>query len=344
MKTLPHDLRRLMMTIAVVCAALYTGACLQAQQLPDAPMPGTIAGVVTDVTGAAIVGASARLTRDGGAGEQNSLTDGNGRYEFVHASPGAFHISIEARGFTPQTIPVILSADEAYNVPQIVLEVAASNTEVRVTVPQIEIAQEQIQIEEKQRVLGFIPNFYVSYSSKTVPLTPKQKTELFWKSTIDPVNFAITGIIAGVQQANNDFSGFGQGAAGYSKRYWASYGTFLTGNLIGGEILPIVLKQDPRYYYKGTGTIRSRTLYAIANSVVRKGDNGHWQPDYSGLLGGLAASGISNFYYPAANRDGAELTFQNFAIGIAGSAVGNLFQEFLVRKLTPHAGHNQPDP
>ena len=107
--------------------------------------------------------------------------------------------------------------------------------------------------------------------------------------------------------------------------------------MIGGAILPSLLKQDPRYFYKGTGSTRSRILYALANAVICKGDNGHWQFDYSGILGALAAGGISNLYYPASSRNRAGLTFENTLIGIGGSAVGNLFQEFLIRKLTPHA-------
>ena len=76
-------------------------------------------------------------------------------------------------------------------------------------------------------------------------------------------------------------------------------------------------------------------MYAIANSVICKGDNGHWQPNYSGILGGMAAGGISNLYYPASNRSGVEVTFANALIGTAEGAVQNLFQEFVVRRLTP---------
>jgi hypothetical protein len=106
--------------------------------------------------------------------------------------------------------------------------------------------------------------------------------------------------------------------------------------MIGGAILPSWWKQDPRYFYKGTGTVRSRVLYAIAMSVMCKGDNGRWQVAYSALVGGLAAGGISNLYYPAANRSGAGLTFANFGIGTGGSAIQNLIQEFVIRRLTPH--------
>jgi hypothetical protein len=126
-------------------------------------------------------------------------------------------------------------------------------------------------------------------------------------------------------------------ASCYERTRRAAYGDALIGTMIGGAILPSLLRQDPRYFYKGTGSTRSRILYALANAVVCKGDNGHWQADYSGILGALAAGGISNLYYPAGSRNGAELTFENTLIGLGGSAVGNLFQEFLVRKLTPHA-------
>jgi hypothetical protein len=151
---------------------------------------------------------------------------------------------------------------------------------------------------------------------------------------VDPVSFGVTGVIAGIQQAQNDFSGYGQGAQGYAKRYGASYADFVASTYIGGAILPSLLKQDPRYFYKGTGSKRSRALYAIANSVICKGDNGHWQANYSSIVGSLAAGGISNLYYPAENRDGLQLTFENALIGIGESAAVNLLQEFMIRKLT----------
>jgi hypothetical protein len=180
-----------------------------------------------------------------------------------------------------------------------------------------------------------MPNFYVSYLPHPSPLTKKQKFELAWKTSVDPVSFLVSGAFAGVQQADDTFSGYGEGAQGYAARFAANYGDNFIGNMIGSAVLPSLLKQDPRYFYKGTGSRQSRALYAIANAVVCKGDNGRWQPAYSGILGGLAAGGISNLYYPAANRDGVRLTFENALFGTASSAAQNLFQEFVVRKLTP---------
>ena len=210
-----------------------------------------------------------------------------------------------------------------------------TSSEVSVNASREEIAEEQLKAEETQRVFGVIPNFYVSYVPNAPPLTPRQKFHLAWRSSIDPMTFLITGAFASVEQAQNTFSGFGQGAQGYAKRYGANYADGFIGNMIGGAMLPSVLKQDPRYFYKGTGTVRSRMLYAIANGVICKGDNGRWQPNYSGILGGLAAGGISNLYYPAANRDGVGLTFENAGLGVVGGAVQNLLQEFVVKRLTP---------
>ena len=239
----------------------------------------------------------------------------------------------------------ILQSGENNIVPQITLALATAVTEVRVVPSRVEIAEDQIKVQEKQRVLGVVPNFYVSYDHHAVPLSSRQKFELAWKTTVDPISFGLTGVIAGVQQAQNDFSGYGQGTQGYAKRFGASYANFVASTYIGGAILPSLLKQDPRYFYKGSGSKRSRMLYAIANSVICKGDNGHWQANYSSILGSLAAGGISNLYYPAENRDGAQLTFENALIGIGESAAVNLLQEFVIRRLTPSvAKHESASP
>jgi hypothetical protein len=146
-----------------------------------------------------------------------------------------------------------------------------------------------------------------------------------------------------VEQAQNHFRGYGQGAQGYAKRFGAGYADTVAGTFVGSAILPALLKQDPRYFYKGTGSTPSRLAYAIANSVICKGDNRRWQVNYSNILGNMAAGGISNLYYPAQDRDGAGLTFENAAIGIGASAIANVFQEFVIRKLTPKAA-NDPKP
>jgi Carboxypeptidase regulatory-like domain len=327
----------------------WTSLCL-GQSPPPAPTPdptlGNISGTVVDQSGAVVAGAQVVLTTaEAPSRNQQTVTGDNGEFSFAGVAPGAFQLTITSPGFATQTSPGTLSPGEVRLVPRIALTVASNVTDVQVALSPVQVAEAQVKDEEKQRVLGVIPNFYVTYDPHPLALTPKQKFELAWKTTIDPVTFAIVGGIAGVQQAENTFSGYGQGAQGYAKRYGASYADVAIGTFIGSAILPSVLKQDPRYFYKGSGTIRSRVLYAIANSVICKGDNGHWQPNFSNILGNLAAGGISNLYYPAQNRNGATLTFENAAIGVGATAAANLVEEFLMRKLTPNIPkHDQPTP
>ena len=146
----------------------------------------------------------------------------------------------------------------------------------------------------------------------------------------------MAGLIAANEQATNAFSGYGQGIRGYSKRFGAVYTDGFTSTVLGQAILPVVFHQDPRYFVKGTGSFASRVLYAVATTVICKGDNGRWQPNYSNVLGNLASAGVSNIYYPDSDRHGASLTVQNSLVTTGLGAVGGLFQEFLLHRMTPH--------
>lgn len=315
------------------------------QQQAEPRVSGSITGTLVDRNGAAIVNAHVKLMREGQPSGVEVVSDEDGSFFITNVAPGPFVLTITMEGFAAQSFSGTLREGENYSVPQIALTLATNVTEVRVELSQIEVAQEQMKDEEKQRLLGVFPNFYVTYVPNAAPLTSKQKFNLAWKETIDPVNYIVVGGTAGLQQAQNDFSGYGQGAQGYAKRYAASYGDFLIGTYIGSAILPSLLKQDPRYFYKGTGSVRSRIYYAIANSVICKGDNGHWQFNYSEIGGSLAAGGISNLYYPSSDRNGVALTFENTLIGIGESAAANLLQEFVFRKFTTHVPSNPtPNP
>jgi hypothetical protein len=309
---------------------------------PEPKSPGSISGIVFDSTGAVVVGARVKLTREDPSSIQELASDDDGQFSFANVTPGPFLLTITLTGFAAQTFSGVLNAGEVYTVPQTSLAIATAVTEVRVFPNLTAEAQVEIREQEKQRVFGVIPNFYVSYVPNAAPLTPGQKFELAWKTTVDPVTFGLNGAIAGIQQAQNDFPRYGQGAQGFAKRYGASYADLATDTFIGGAILPSLLKQDPRYFYKGSGSKRSRFLYAVANAVICKGDDGHWQANYSGILGSIAAGGISNLYYPAQDRNGAALTFENALIEIGETAAANLLQEFVIRRLTPGASTHQP--
>jgi hypothetical protein len=246
-----------------------------------------------------------------------------------------FKVTVTAMGFSNwSSADLMLHANQDYDLPSVELRIVASATEVEVVYTPREVAEQEIHAEEKQRVLGAIPNFYVSYSRNAEPLSRGQKYRLAWRTSIDPVSIVISAGVAGVEQSQNAFSGYGQGAQGYAKRFGAVYADGVIGTFLAGAVLPSLLHQDPRYFYKGTGSIRSRAMYALASAVICKGDDGRWQPNYSNVLGNLAAAGISNLYYPASNRNGAELTIRNSLIGTAAGAAGALFQEFLVKRIS----------
>jgi hypothetical protein len=312
-----------------------------AAQPAGQPLSACISGSVVDQSGAVVAGAVVNATRDGKSLAQQAITGDNGQFFLANISPGAFELTISSTGFAPKTLAGELNPGEIDTVPPIVMSVAPSVTEVRVGLTQQQVATEQIKFEEQQRVLGIVPNFYVSYVPNAAPLIWKQKFQLAARTIVDPFTLIVVAGTAGLQQWQNHFVGYGQGLQGYGKRFGADYADAAVGTVIGGAILPSLLKQDPRYFYKGIGSTRSRVLYAIAMAVICKGDNRRWQPNYSNVLGRLAAGGISNLYYPSQDRDSAGLTFGNAAIGIAGDAVDNIMQEFVVPRLTPHKPHGK---
>ncbi|MGB8259018.1 MAG: carboxypeptidase-like regulatory domain-containing protein [Terracidiphilus sp.] len=298
-------------------------------------------GVITDRAGQVCEGAHVTLAQAGNAAEaRTAISDNEGRYVFGDVPPGPFTLSVTAEGFKPMTVTAVLAPGQSYEAEPVMLVVTAE-AEVEVIASRREIAVEQVREEEHQRVLGVIPNFFVSYAADAQPLTPRQKFHLAWRNESDPISVLSIMTTAATGQATNSPKEWGQGSAGFARRYGAAYGDDFLGTMLGSALLPSLFHQDPRYFYKGTGSKRSRILYAIRSSVICRSDAGRWQFNYSSLLGNFAGAGLSNLYYPAASRNGIGLTFQNILIAKATGAAQNIFQELYVRKLTskgPGAG------
>ena len=199
------------------------------------------------------------------------------------------------------------------------------------TVPQSKTqhdqAAEDLKKEEKQRILGIVPDFNMMDNAHAPPLSPKQKFHLFWKSSTDPYVFFVSAFVAGYGQAQDSNPGYGQGAEGYFKRFGASYADTFDGNLWGNAILPVWWHEDPRYFRKGTGSGGSRMLHAALSTVWCRRDNGTWGPNYANVAGNFIGGAISNLYYPSENR-GAGLVFSNGLTVTAEGAVGAQLVEF----------------
>ncbi len=287
--------------------------------------------------GAVAVGAQVRLMRPAQSHPQQVLTSDNGQFAFIDVTPGPFELTITAPGFEAKTYAGHLQAGQVFLAPAIVLKVARPTTTVNVGPTTKQVAQIQIEQQEKQRLLGIAPNFYVSYIPDAAPMSSKQKFQLAWRSASDHVTMLSVGALAGIHQATNDYGGFGQGIGGYGKRFAAGYATAFSGTMFDDWLLASLMKQDPRYFYQGTGTKGSRLLHAAEHAVERKGDNGRWQFNYSGILGSFASSGVSSLYYPRNDRSAGSVV-QSAMVDIAGRALGGIVQEFVLRRLTSNAG------
>jgi hypothetical protein len=303
-------------------------------QNPEAT--GSFSGKVVDQSGVAISGAKIKLTRQDPSIAQEALTDDDGQFSFANLAPGPYELTISSPNLTTQTIEDVLQPGQSYTLPLIMLTVATQVTEVHVGITPQEEARLEVKDAEKQRVFGFIPNFYVAYTPDPAPLTHKLKFELAWKSATDPVTLGAVGVLAGLEQATNKWKEYGQGAQGYGKRFGASYADVAAGTFIGNAILPSLFKQDPRYFYKGPGhSSPSRVLRALGGAFIAKHDGGGWEPNYSDIGGSLAAGAISNIYYPS-NKRGVGLVFSTALIRLGEITAANFFEEFLSPKFTPN--------
>lgn len=321
--------------------------------IPDAPQPaqqssppvtihplqsndGTITGTVLDQNGDVVQGARVTLV-----GESNSTplavdSGSNGQFAFNGLPPDRYRLSITAPGmstFTPSEIT--LRAGQSFIVPTVTLSIMSARTTITVSETAKQLSEQEAHIALEQRIGGVIPNFYSSYDWNAPPMLAKQKFQIGIRSTLDPVALLSVAGVAGAEQYENVFPAYGSGFEGYGKRYGAALANHATGILLGRSVFPAIFHQDPRYFYKGKGSIGSRALYAISASVVARGDDGRWQPNYSRVLGNFSAAAISNLYYPRADR-GASLVLLNGLAGTGADAIANLIREFLLKRITSH--------
>jgi len=212
--------------------------------------------------------------------------------------------------------------------PQATTSSTGSAPPLQTSAKPTETTADMLKKEEHQRILGVVPNFNtVDSADGMAKLSPRQKFHLAYKSTVDPFVFVADAFVAGLSQARNSNPGFGQGAQGYFKRFGASYLDTADGTLWGNAILPVLFKEDPRYFRMGHGSFKRRFLYSASTTVWCLRDNGKWGPSYANVLGNFISGGISNAYYPAADR-GLGQTVDGALTVTAEGAIGAEFIEF----------------
>ena len=294
--------------------------------------PGRIIGTVVDTSNDPIPAAT--IVLQGPAGDRlTAVTKDDGTFAFDEAPAGvAYQIAVTAEGFSDWNSSITVEPGQDNTLSEVKLRILAVQRAVTVSYSSKEVAAQQLKAEEQQRVLGFIPNVYVVYEAHPEPLTAKMKFQLAYKDLTHPVFFARTAAWAGVEQAAG-LRNYPQNARGYGDRLGAGLADGVAEGLIGNAVLPSLLHQDPRYFYQGSGTKKSRALHSMLAAFICKGDNGAWQPNYSTWGGSLISSSISLAYYPSSDRN-ARHVFGNFGIGMGLHVAGGLAQEFILSKFT----------
>src|SRR5208337_1255388 len=275
-------LKRAHMLVLIVLSGVIFAVPVSAQSFEAARTErGCIRGTVVDTSDDPIPAATVVL--QGPAGDRlTAVTKDDGTFVFDQAPTGAaYQIAITAEGFADWSSSITVEPGHDKTLPDVKLRILAVQRAVTVSYSSKEVATQQVKAEEQQRVLRVIPNIYVVYEPHPEPLTTSMKFHMAYKSLTNPFFFARTAAWAGVAQARNDPSEWNQGAKGYSKRLGAGFADAVTGSLISNAILPSLLHQDPRYFYQGSGTKKSRAFHAMLAPVICKGDNGAWQPNYS---------------------------------------------------------------
>jgi len=295
----------------------------------------SISGTVSDVRGGLVPGAEITLEEKGHPVQRHTTSDGDGHFRFPDLAAGSYSVVIASPGLeTFQSPNVSLHAGERYELPDIALPIASASTTVNVVMTTSQIADEELKLETSQRIVGIFPNFYTAFLWDSAPLNTRQKFKLSLHATTDPVAFFSAGVVAGIEQANNTFPDYGDGIEGFAKRYGAAYGDAFIGRTLGSAVFPSIFRQDPRYFYMGpASSTKARLKHALLAGLIARGDNGHWQPNYSHIAGNASAGALSTLYHPDANGAG-ELARDNAIIGIAGGAFQGLLREFLWSRFT----------
>jgi hypothetical protein len=296
---------------------------------------GAITGTVLDANRNVFPGARVTVAGQSGSPIRILESGNNGEFAFTGLPPDIYQLAVTAPGMISFVSSAISLRAGETRLVSVTLSVFGGASSVTVSGDKEQLAEEQVQIAVRQRLGGIVPNFYSSYDWNAPPMGAKQKFQLSFRSIVDPVSFLTTAGTAGLQQYRDSFPAYGRGLEGYAKRYGANLANNVTGVLLSRGVYPSIFHQDPRYFYKGTGSIRSRALYAISAAVIARGDDGRWKPNYSHVLGNFSAAAISNLYYPASDR-GASLVLFNGLAATGATAFSNLLREFVFKKVTSH--------
>jgi hypothetical protein len=193
----------------------------------------------------------------------------------------------------------------------------------------------------KNRVFGVLPNYRTAEASQEgTVLTSAQKLNIARKDSFDYPLVLLAGAFAGLGQLTDQQHSFGQGAKGYAHRLVTNYADQAMGNMFTEGFFPVMLREDPRYFRKATGSTMSRIGYAATRVFVTHKDSGGLRFNYSEWLGNASAVAISNAYYPDGRTAGANAGKLLTQVGT--DAVSQILKEFWpdIKRKMFHKGRN----
>jgi hypothetical protein len=184
-----------------------------------------------------------------------------------------------------------------------------------------------VQAPPDKRVFGVLPNYRTANETAVyTPISTRHKFVIACKDSFDYPLMLTAGAFAGLGQLSNQNPSFGQGMAGYARRWGTAYGDQAIGNMMTEGIFPAFLHEDPRYFRRGYGSAKSRTFYALTRVFVTRTDNGGKRFNFSEVLGNATGVAISNAYYPEGRTVSNNVSKLGEQIGT--DAISQVLKEF----------------
>ncbi|GAC1507417.1 MAG: hypothetical protein NVS1B11_08720 [Terriglobales bacterium] len=225
-------------------------------------------------------------------------------------------MKIVIRQFSSSCIPIVLisSFASAFQVaPTTQTQPPTQQVQINDSSPQAERGakksrKSEIKKEERtgtsdDRLFYALPNFLTVESKNVPPLTASQKFKVVARGSFDYIQVPWYGFLAGIGQAEDSEAGYGQGAAGYGKRFGAYAADGTIENFFTGAILPSMFHEDPRYFQSGEGGFWRRTRYSVSRIFVTRTDSGGHHFNFSEIVGSALSAGISTYsYHPKGDR------------------------------------------
>jgi hypothetical protein len=159
-----------------------------------------------------------------------------------------------------------------------------------------------------------------------VPLSVGDKAKLHAYRVYAPSGFLKSSVSAAYNQWDNDPPEWGQGMAGYGRRYGHRILNRGVENVIGFGVVA-ALKEDPRYFYSGEQGVWRRVKYAVWSTLTTRTDSGGRRFSTWRFAGNYGATLVSNSWRPA-----SESTFRQAmergTLSIGYDVASNVFKEF----------------